>query len=520
MHLLSVAQIREADRLTIEGGLVPGPELMERAGRGAFEIIRRRFGGRLEGRRVVLLCGKGNNGGDGFVIARHLVEEGASATLFLLAPPDQLGGDARQAFEGLLPLRPSIFPLVDEAALRLCARHLESCDLAVDALFGTGIKGGLRGRGLDAVRLLNRHASRVLSVDVPSGLSGDAGASPGECVRADLTVCMAAPKAGLFEHPGAGAAGEVLTVDIGIPARVMERVADDRRLVDAERAHEFLPAYDPASHKYRRGSLLVVAGSRRYGGAALLTVGGALRSGVGMAYVALPASLAPLVQQRHPSAICLALPETADGSLAPEAFRALSDELPRVSALAIGPGLGREEATLASLRDFLAPVAAPCLLDADALFAYADRLDELRAHAGPRALTPHSGELAALLGEAETPGEEALETVAGGNLILLSKGAPTRVKGAGPEIFTLGAGHPSMARGGTGDILSGLAGGLLAQDIEPLGAILLAGYLHGEAGRLAGESLGRSAHSTDLLDFLPAAWRRVEDPLADRGLWS
>jgi len=519
MFLLSVAQMREVDRRSIEGGFVPGPELMERAGRGIFEIIRRRFGGRLAGRKVVLLCGKGNNGGDGFVIARRLCEEGAAVTVFLLSPPDSLSADARLAFEKLLPLKPAIFPLADAQAQALCASHLSGADLAVDALYGTGLSGKLREPGLSAVRLLNARAALVLSVDVPSGLSADPSRSPVEAVRADLTATIGAPKIGLFEHPGAGAAGEVLTVEIGFPAEVLEAVGDEHRLVDAERARAFLPRFDPAGHKYGRGSVMVLAGSRRYRGAALLSVGAALRSGAGMVYAALPESAVPLAQERHPSAICIALPESAEGFLAPDAFASLAGELPRMDALAVGPGLGREEATLAALRDFLAPLEAPVLLDADALFAYSGRLDELRGHAGPRLLTPHSGELVGLLGASVADAGAALAEAAGGDVIVLAKGAPTRVKGRGPEIYTIGAGHSSMARGGTGDLLTGLAGGLLAQGGDPLEALLLAAFLHGEAGRLAGEALGRAMNSADILDYLVEAWRRVEDPLADRGLW-
>ncbi len=265
---------------------------------------------------------------------------------------------------------------------------------------------------------------------------------------------------------------------------------------------------------------MVIAASRRYRGAALLTVGAALRSGAGMVYAALPESVAPLVQEQCPSAICLALPETAEGSLAPEAFDVLVPELSRMDALAVGPGLGREESTFAALREFLTPIGLPVILDADALFAYAGRLDELRAHAGPRVLTPHAGELAGLLNTPVNDAEAALAAAAGGNLIVLAKGAPTRVMGEGSELYTIGAAHPSMARGGTGDLLTGLVGGLLAAGGDVLSATMLAAFVHGEAGRMAGEKFGRAMHSADILDTLAEAWRRVENPLADRGIWN
>ncbi|MDP7022334.1 MAG: NAD(P)H-hydrate dehydratase [Candidatus Krumholzibacteria bacterium] len=514
MFLLTASEMRELDRKTIEGGHVSGTELMERAGRGVYDIIRQRFSSRLERRRIVLLCGKGNNAGDGFVIARHLMEAGALVTLFLLAPPAELQGDARDAFEKLLPLQPEIFPLSDDAGRSLCAQQLEACDLAIDALFGTGLKGGLREPGLSAVNILNRHAPRVLSVDLPSGLSGD-DESVEVCVEADLTATIGFAKTGLCGEPRCG---EILRVDIGFPPDLSAKTAGDLRALDAEEARKRLPLVSSREHKYQRGSVLIVAGSTAYGGAPLLTASAALRSGAGMVRLALPASLVPLLQARLPSVIAHSLPEEEDGSLGEAAFEELSRLEPRWDALGIGPGLGRSPETLLSLRQWLEAVEIPAVIDADALFAWKEDFDALSLHPAPRVLTPHSGELGALLGKSSQKVNrqrmKILRSLDPGNRVLLHKGAATMIRGGGAEIYGLLSGHPSMARGGSGDLLTGLIAGILAQGSEPLDATLLAAWIHGEAGRRAGISRGRAAQSEDLIPEFAAAWHQLENPLS------
>ncbi|MBN2170478.1 MAG: NAD(P)H-hydrate dehydratase, partial [Candidatus Krumholzibacteriota bacterium] len=462
MYLVTGEQMRAIDRATIDGGHVPGATLMERAGRGMFEVIRRRFGGRLEGRRIVVVCGKGNNGGDGFVIARHLIEHGAGVLVFVLAGDLNLAEDAKRALHKLIPHHPELTKFEEPKAMERFEAALREADLVVDALFGTGIRSDLREPALDIVQTINLLARRVVAVDVPSGVSGDMDDPPRETVRAELTIAAGMPKIGLFYYPGRAAAGEVVTVDIGFPPEIVEAQGLARRLVDAGVARGLLPAFDPASHKYRRGSVLVLAGSRRYGGAALLATGAALRSGCGMVYAGVPASLAPLVQSHWPSAITLALPETEDGSLAAAALAPLRAMTDRVQAVALGPGLGRGEETLDLVRDWLAGLPRPAVLDADALLAFAGGCDALAGHPAPRVLTPHSGELGVLLGlatgEVDAGRGDVLRGAARDGLVLLHKGAPTEVATADGLLHTIAGGHPAMARGGTGDVLTGLLG--------------------------------------------------------------
>jgi hydroxyethylthiazole kinase-like uncharacterized protein yjeF len=514
MRLVSSEQMREIDRLTIAGGLVPGPELMERAGLGVFRVIRRRSRAPLAGRRVLIACGKGNNGGDGYVIARELIQAGAEVSIYVLAGDLNLAADAKNALHHLIPLHPTLRKFSDPGALAAFDADLAACELVVDALFGTGIAEALREPALDIVRAINASGRPVLSVDVPSGLSGNLDAEPRETVRAQLTATIGLPKLGLYYYPGRAAAGEVEVVDIGFPEAVLAEQAGHRRLVDRAVAAALVPAQDPAGHKYRRGALLIVAGSRRYGGAALLTVGGALRGGVGMVFAAVPASLVPLVQGRWPSAIAIGLAEDRDGRLAASALPLLREAAARVQAVALGPGLDRCEETSALLREWLGELTLPAVVDADALAAFAGDYAALAAQRGPRLLTPHAGELAALLGTStaalEADREGQLRAARREGIVLLHKGAPSEIMGPDGLLYTVAGGHPAMARGGTGDVLTGLLGALLAQAPErPLDMARLGVWLHAEAGRLAGEHMDRGLCAGDLSEWLPEAWREL-----------
>jgi len=514
MRLVSSEQMRAIDRATIDGGLVPGPELMERAGQGVFGVIRRRSRAPLAGRRVLIACGKGNNGGDGFVIARELIQAGAQVTIYVLAGDLNLSPDAKGALHKLIPLHPTLRKFGDNGAQAAFAADLADCELVVDALFGTGIADALREPALGIVRAINASGRPVLAVDVPSGLSGNLDPEPRETVRAQLTATIGLPKLGLYYYPGRAAAGDVEVVDIGFPESVLAELDGARRLVDRAVAAALVPQQDPAGHKYRRGALLIVAGSRRYGGAALLTAGGALRGGVGMVYAAVPASLVPLLQAHWPSAIAIGLAEDRDGRLAGSALPLLREAASRVQAVALGPGLDRGEETSALLRAWLAELPLPAVIDADALAAFAGDYAALSTQAGPRLLTPHSGELAALLGTStaalETDREGQLRAARREGLVLLHKGAPSEIMGPDGLLYTVAGGHPAMARGGTGDVLTGLLGALLAQAPDrPLDMACLGAWLHAEAGRLAAERLDRGLCAGDLSDWLPEAWREL-----------
>jgi len=524
MRLVSSAQMRKIDRATIDGGLVPGPELMERAGRGVFAVIRRRSRLPLAGRRVLVACGKGNNGGDGFVIARHLMQAGAQVTITVLAADLDLAADAKGALHQLIPLHPTLRKFTDPGGPAAFAAELAVCDLVVDALFGTGVEAPLREPALSAVRAINASGRPVLAVDVPSGLSGDLDPTPRETVHAQLTATIGLPKLGLYYYPGRAAAGEVEVVDIGFPESVLAAECGLRRLVDRGVAARLVPAQDPAGHKYRRGALLIVAGSRRYGGAPLLVAGGALRGGVGMVYVAVPASLVPLVQTKWPSAIAIALAEDSDGRIAASALPVLREAATRVQAVAIGPGLDRGEETQQLLRGWLGELTLPAVLDADGLMPFAGDYAALAAQPGPRLLTPHSGELAALLGTSaaalEADREAQLIAAQRPNLVLLHKGAPSEISGPDGRLYTVAGGDPAMAKGGTGDVLTGLLGALLAQLPErPLDAARLGAWLHAEAGRLAAQRLDRALCAGDLSDWLPEAWRELRGEARDLWQW-
>lgn len=516
MRLVSSAQMREIDRVTIEGGLVPADVLMARAGEGVFRLLMdwERWGGSVAGRRVLVACGKGNNGGDGFVVARHLMQAGAKVSVFVLAGDLNLSSAAKQALHQLIPLHPDLRKFSDAGAMDAFRTELARCELVVDALFGTGLNAPLRDSAVDVVRALNGSGAPIVSIDVPSGLSGDLDQPAGDCVRATVTATIGLPKIGLYYYPGRASAGDVRVVDIGFPASVIEAQGGCRRLVDRAAAARVLPARDPRSHKYRRGSVLLVAGSRHYAGAALLAAGGALRGGAGMVYVAVPASLAPLVQTRWPSAITLSLPEDEEGRLDGRALAPLQEAAARVQAVALGPGLDRAPATQAMLRDWLERLDRPAVVDADALAPFAGDYARLGEQPAMRVLTPHSGELAMLLGtsaaELDAHREEQLLGARHDRVVLLHKGAPTEIAEPSGLLYTVAGGHPAMARGGTGDVLTGLLGAVLAQDPERPGEMArLAAWLHAEAGRLAAAEWGRGLSSEDLIAALGPAWREL-----------
>ncbi|MCP4547638.1 MAG: NAD(P)H-hydrate dehydratase [bacterium] len=525
MHLVDASRMRDIDRTTIEGGHVSGSTLMDRAGRGVFEIIRRHFGGDPANRRVVIVCGKGNNGGDGFVIARCLIESGADVHVFVLGGDLGLSPAAKSALRQLVPLQPALVKFSAPGADTDFAHRLREADLVVDALFGTGINSPLRDDALEVVRAINQLSRCILSVDVPSGFSGDMETVLPETVRADMTATIGLPKHGLYYYPGTLVAGDVSVVDIGFPDEIIDELGGDRRLVDMAVTRSLLPHYDPAGHKYNRGAVLIVAGSRRYAGAALLSIGAALRGGVGMVYAAVPESLREMVQSKWPSAVTIGLPENEDGFLSCEALATLRIEASRVQAVALGPGLGREETTQELIRQWLGLLDVPTVIDADALLAWGEAWDVMATHPAERVLTPHSGELGAMLGlpgrEVDRAREKVLRKSRRDGIVLLHKGAPTEVIGENGVIHTIAGGHPAMARGGTGDVLTGLIGSLLAQAPErPLDAALAAAWLHAEAGRLAAVAHGRALCSADILTYLPVVWRELETKELWREDWS
>ena len=515
MRIATAAQMAAIDHETIEGG-VPGLDLMECAGREMTWQLLREFPELAPPDRITVVCGKGNNGGDGLVVARLLESLGYEVHILLLAEADGLSSDARVNHDRLPASVTRETPARDQWAQRGHDACTES-ELVIDAIFGTGIEPPLRGDYGDLIAALNAGPCAIFSLDIPSGVAGNDGAVDPVAVQADATVTVGLPKLGLLLPPGRDHVGRLSVVDIGFEDDVCEHHTDDLHYLLPQDYADLLPARSSTAHKYTTGTALVLAGSRRYGGAALLAGLGALRSGAGLISVALPETHASSALGFIPEALVRPLPTTASGGLAPLAPAILADLLARQDALAVGPGLGDDPETDAWITDLLATTDRPLVVDADGLSAFA-RLGRAPRFAHDEViLTPHGGELSRLAGlESSVPAAERLtrvfELANEWGVTLVAKGSPTMIAAPGRGVVINPTGHDALAHGGTGDVLTGLLGGLLAQGADAFTAAVLGCWLHGRAGELVAECAGtrRTLLAREVAAHLSDAFAELE----------
>jgi len=518
MHVLTNEQMQRVDAETIDT-VCPGLELMERAGRNVATFIRHRF--EPEAHKAVVFVGPGNNGGDGLVIARYLCEAGWKCSVHLLKSPDKFTPDAAKNYQRFQKILATNSEAVEYDANRpdwpdRVAEDTADADVLIDSIFGTGVSGAPRGKALEMIEFANSFPGPMVSVDIPSGVNGTTGEARGEAILADYTVTIGAPKTGLLFHPGKSYAGEVTVVDIGFPEEVIAKHGGDVYLLDRVEAAYRLPPRAPDAHKFNAGTLVMIAGSDQYRGAALLAAEAALRIGCGMVYLGVPASIRPQVDLGLREAITFALPETADGTVAEDAGPVIARYLERADALAIGPGMGRNEETDRFVRQFVTTAQKPVVVDADAITAFAGRFDAIASIPAHSVFTPHSGELKRLL-EMDIPATAPERIDATLNMAkrlgctLLHKGAPSLIADPTEGLWINTSGNSALATGGTGDVLTGLVGGLLAQGAGPMDAACTASFVHGKAGELAAEDHGvRGVIASDLLLYLGAAVLELE----------
>ncbi len=503
MKILTAAEMREVDRRTIEAG-IPGIVLMENAGHRVVEFLAERFAPLAE-QRIVVLCGKGNNGGDGLVIARQLLTRFAPASLHvvLLADPGELKGDAAANYKMLLAAGGTV-----EREIPAEAR---TATLVLDALLGTGVSGAATGRMLEGIREINRGfpLATVVAVDIPSGMPSDSGEPSGEFARADYTVTFTAPKVALAMPPNCDHIGELIVGAIGSPP---ELYADARlALVEPAMFRELLAPREPAGHKGTYGHALIVAGSRGKTGAAAMSGLAALRAGAGLVTVASAASAIAEIASHAPELMTEPLRETESGSIA------LSADLQSLAkgktVVAMGPGLGRAPQIATMVHGLAEAFEGPMVLDADALVGTVTA-DPSRI----RILTPHPGEMARLTGK--TTGEVQADRIGAARgyamehaVTLVLKGQRTLIAFPDGRVWINPTGTPAMGTGGTGDILTGMIAGLVAQFPQRADqAVAAAVYLHGLAGQLGAQALGEKCLiASDLLQYLPDAMEECAD---------
>jgi NAD(P)H-hydrate epimerase len=512
MEIVTGEQMRRIDRRTIEGLGIPGLQLMEAAGRGVAEALLHDFPD-AERMGVVVLCGKGNNGGDGLVAARYLSRRNITPRILLLARADQLKGDAAHNLRRALEHGLEVEEVPDAAAWDLARSALKESCVVVDAILGTGVQGGARGLAATAIDEINRSRCPVAAVDVPSGIDADSAEVEGCAVHAERTYTLCRPKLPLVLDPGAAHAGIVRVIPIGIPDDAVQAENTQFEWIDSAAAAVLLPPRAAASHKGDYGHLLAVAGSPGKSGAAVLLARGALRCGVGLMTVATTTSAQERVAVQQAEIMTEPLAETADGTLAPAAADAALALVSRRDALALGPGLGTGPETVDAVRAIVRGCRAPMVIDADGLNALADTEGLfLPSDRSPRVvLTPHPGEAARLLGcSARDVQADRIEAARGlaraHRAIVVLKGHQTLVADPGGRVAVNSTGNPGMATGGTGDVLTGAVGAFLARKLGAWDAARLGVYLHGDAGDRAAGRLGEDGViASDLIDELPAA---------------
>lgn len=501
--VLTPSQMAEADRAAAAAG-IPTAELMDRAGRGVGRVAARSLGGTY-GRRVTVLCGKGNNAGDGFVAATYLARRGAACRAVLFADPDDLRGDARDAFDRMSGVRILRY---ERGSLK---RELERSDLVVDALLGTGFKGRLEGPMAEAVSAANAGPAPVLAVDIPSGVNGESGAVEGEAVHAFRTVALAALKTGLLLQPGARHAGEPVVEDIGIPDELMQ---PDLYLATAGDLAQAVPPREATAHKRSVGKVLVVAGSISMSGAVVLTATGSLRAGAGLVRMAVPECIGGLVGPQVIEALTARMPDTAGGAFSFDALEQLVELAGQMQVVALGPGMGKDTETMNLVTEVLAAVEQPVVLDADGIAAFRGHPEGLKERRAPTILTPHSGELGGLLGR---PAPEidrdrigaTREAARRSGAVVLLKGYHTIVAGPDGRTVMVDAGGPVLATGGSGDVLTGVVAALAANN-DAFTAAWAGALLHGLAGDTLAEWMGdRGVVAGDLLKAIPLVIRQA-----------
>lgn len=503
--------MRALDRRAIAELGIPGATLMEHAGRGAAGALLAHWPGVKRARRpVVIVCGKGGNGGDGFVVARELTRRRVPVQVFLTAPAAEITGDAGKKLREMERARIRPGRIDDVPAL---ARALGSAEIVVDALLGTGARAAPTGLVADVIAAINASGRPVVALDVPSGLPADGAPPPGPVVRADLTVTFAGLKRGLVTGAGVELAGTVVVVPIGIAQAEVERDVMTF-LLEREDVKGFFPRRPRESHKGDWGALLLVAGSVGKTGAAALAARAAMRSGAGLVTVATPVSQQPVIAALVIEPMTEPLSETAAqtvGLAALARVRALADVR---DAIAVGPGLGLDPETADVVAALTRDLAKPMVLDADALTALVGRLDALRSDA-PRVLTPHPGEMARMLGATTTDVQRDRIGAAGDfakqhGVHLVLKGATSVIARPDGRVLLNPTGNPGMASGGTGDVLTGIVGAFLARGLDAGNALAAAVWLHGRAGDVAAARHGQeSLIASDVIDALPAAFAEL-----------
>jgi len=520
MKLVTTEQIGEIDRRAIEEYGIPGLVLMENAGLCVMGVLESEFGNPAS-KKFAIIAGKGNNGGDGLVVARHLANNGAEVDIFLIARESEIKGDAAVNLKIVRKIGLPLHQVTEEEDLNFFSSRLEKFDILIDALFGTGITGKIQGLPARIIEMMNQCHKPIVAVDLPSGLDADTGQAEGPVVKATITVTMGLPKVGLVVYPGARFAGKLVVGDIGLPGSLLTDESLSVSLLTMEEVKLLLPERDPAGHKGTFGHVLVLAGSVGYTGAPALTALGALRVGAGLVTLAVPRSIYSILASRLTEVMIHPLPETGELTLGKNSWEGIKNLMEKVQVIAVGPGLSRHPEIEELMHHLLEETTLPMVIDADAINALTSYPQLLSRSQAPLVITPHPGEMSRLM---KKPVEiiqanrlaYARELAQLYQVVVVLKGARTVVADKEGRVRVNLTGNAGMASAGMGDVLTGAIAGLMAQGKDAFSAACLGVFIHGLAGDLVAESQGEiGLMAGDVLETLPEALRQMAKE--DRG---
>ena len=523
IKVITAAQMQELERRTIGEGRIPATTLMERAGSGVAACIEQ-WVGTVSGKTITVVCGKGNNGGDGFVAARLLRRRRANVRVLTMASLSELSRDAALMYRQFVKVagKSSVIPYRSKDTARAL---LQESHLLVDALLGTGLSSAVTGRYGEVIESMNEVNRPVVAIDLPSGLHADTGTAFGQAVRASLTVTFGLPKTGLYQNQGIDLSGTINLVDIGIPPSYVDAIKSHVTVITPQWVQGCLPRRERSGHKGTYGHAGIIAGSIGKTGAAALAAQAALRVGAGLVTVATPSSVNDILEAKLLEVMTLPMPETKARTLSRAALDRLLAFMATRDAVAIGPGLSTHHETVELVQTLTGRLDRPAVLDADALNALTGRTAVLASCKTPPIITPHPGEMARLEAEAtsQTVNRDRIGTATRfareRGLFVILKGARTIIARPDGAVAICPTGNPGMATAGTGDVLTGMVVGLLAQGLPSWEAACTATYLHGAAGDLAAAMKGEVGMiAGDLLEHIPTALNRILEPLANPSL--
>ncbi|HNX29815.1 MAG TPA: NAD(P)H-hydrate dehydratase [Syntrophomonadaceae bacterium] len=515
MKLVKAAEMQDIDRRAASEYGILSLVLMENAGIRTAEMVPEMLGS-AAGKKVIILAGRGNNGGDGLVAARHLHNSAAEPVIFLMGKVGQLSPDSKVNYDILQKMTDRIYPLTEDSQREKLSLELLDADIIIDAIYGIGFKGSLNAFETDIVQLINKTKAPVIAVDIPSGVEADSGKVNGEAVKAAATVTFALPKPGLILEPGKNHTGKLKIADISIPAALLQDKRLKTDLITEDMVAGMLGPRNPDAHKGTFGHALLIGGSTGLSGAILLAARGAIKCGAGLVSAALPVSLVPIFDTALQEVMSIPLTQTSQGAISIEALPAIENILGTSSVCAVGPGMSRYQEAHAIIRFILERAGGPVVIDADGLNALAGDVSILKERQVPVVLTPHPGEMARLTGKTiEEIQADRIDCAAHyarewGAVIVL-KGNKTVIAAPKGEIYVNITGNPGMATAGSGDVLCGIITGLISQGLKPEAAAAAGVYLHGLSGdHVAGTKGQRGLIAGDLLEALPLVMARFE----------